>query len=151
MYFVAIVTDSLNSMIWKPASIVTAHFIQVLKCTNSLMCCQVSLALVKLKCLLISYAYKYFYAVCVWCVHLWVAVYMFGAHNCVHACRGQSRISGVIFYCSLCYCLETESHTEFSSADQSLCLPASLRLQEHMAILALVFTGNLSYIVSKHQ
>lgn len=59
---------------------------------------------------LFSYVYRYFYVVCVWYVHLYVVVYMCGAHNCVYACRGQSRTPGAIFYCSLCYCLETVSH-----------------------------------------
>lgn len=88
--------------------------------------------------------------VCGVCIYVWLyiclvhtTVYMHGGVRAEYLVSFSIALSAIALRQSL-----TQSSVQLTRACAS---PASLRLQENMAILSLVFTGHLSYIVSKHQ
>lgn len=72
---------------------------------------------------LFTYVYRYFYLVCVcgMCIYAWL--YICVVHTTVYMHAGTRAEHLVPFFIALSAIALRQSHTEFSSPDQSLCLP----------------------------
>lgn len=100
---------------------------------------------------LLTYVYRYFYVVCVWCVCIYVWLYICVVHTTVYMHAGARAEHLGSFSVALSAIALRQSLTQSSVQLTGACASsASLGLQEHMANPALVFTGNLCCRVSKH-
>lgn len=89
------------------------------------------------------------WCVCGVCIYVWLHICL--VHTTVYMHAGVRAEHLVSFSIALSAIALRQSLTQSSVQLTRICAsPASLGLQEHMAVLALVFMGTLFYIVSKH-